>query len=106
VGLKEEDLAAVKQFKLKAMALQFVYIVRASNSSALALCEHFLEQVEDTQRFVGVYISLNGYSRFLFIVKVYFKYLFLMQTTSVAQWSVSGYRSRGPMFDSRPYQIF
>ncbi|KAJ9583048.1 hypothetical protein L9F63_022613 [Diploptera punctata] len=50
VGLREEDLAAVKQFKLKALALQLVYIVRASNSSALALCEHFLEQVEDTQR--------------------------------------------------------
>jgi hypothetical protein len=57
VGLKEEDLAAVKQFKLKALALQLVYIVRASNSSALALCEHFLEQVEDTQRCVFVYES-------------------------------------------------
>ncbi|PNF19739.1 hypothetical protein B7P43_G14759 [Cryptotermes secundus] len=53
VGLKEEDLAAVKQFKLKALALQFVYIVRASNSSALAVCEHFLEQVEDTQRYLS-----------------------------------------------------
>lgn len=53
VGLKEVDLAAVKQFKLKALALQLVYIVRASNSSALALCEHFLEQVEDTQRYLG-----------------------------------------------------
>jgi hypothetical protein len=56
VGLKEEDLAAVKQFKLKALALQLVYIVRASNSSALALCEHFLEQVEDTQRCVCVFV--------------------------------------------------
>jgi integrator complex subunit 4 len=53
VGLKEVDLAAVKQFKMKALALQLVYIVRASNSSALALCEHFLEQVEDTQRYLG-----------------------------------------------------
>jgi len=53
VGLKEVDLAAVKQFKLKALALQLVYIVRASNSSALALCEHFLEQIEDTQRYLG-----------------------------------------------------
>jgi integrator complex subunit 4 len=57
VGLKEEDLAAVKQFKLKALALQLVYIVRASNSSALALCEHFLEQVEDTQRYTFVYAN-------------------------------------------------
>lgn len=53
VGLKEVDLTAVKQFKLKSLALQLVYIVRASNSSALALCEHFLEQVEDTQRYLG-----------------------------------------------------
>lgn len=57
VGLKEEDLAAVKQFKLKALALQLVYIVRASNSSALALCEHFLEQIEDTQRYVFLHAN-------------------------------------------------
>jgi integrator complex subunit 4 len=69
VGLKEEDLAAVKQFKLKALALQFVYIVKASNSSALALCEHFLEQVEDTQRFVYKQVW-NDNSRLLFIVVI------------------------------------
>jgi hypothetical protein len=27
-------------------------------------------------------------------------------TASVVYWSVSGYRSRGPRFDVRPYQIF
>ncbi|XP_067013887.2 integrator complex subunit 4 isoform X2 [Anabrus simplex] len=53
IGLQEEELAAVRQFKLKALALQLVYIVRGSNSSALALCEHFLEQVEDTQRYLS-----------------------------------------------------
>jgi len=63
VGLKEVDLAAVKQFKLKALALQLVYIVRASNSSALALCEHFLEQVEDTQRFVLFVQFENDWSK-------------------------------------------
>lgn len=66
------DLAAVKQFKLKALALQFVYIVRASNSSALALCEHFLEQVEDTQRSVLYLQDGNGWLKpgcYLFTVK-------------------------------------
>jgi len=57
------DLAAVKQFKLKALALQLVYIVRASNSSALALCEHFLEQIEDTQRFVLFMQFENDWSK-------------------------------------------
>lgn len=60
VGLKEVDLVAVKQFKLKALALQLVYIVRASNSSALSLCEHFLEQVEDTQRSV-LFLQIENY---------------------------------------------
>nr|CAD7442838.1 unnamed protein product [Timema bartmani] len=53
VGLNTEDLSCVKQFKLKALALQLVYIVRGSNFSALALCEHFLETVEDTQRYLS-----------------------------------------------------
>ena len=66
VGLKEVDLVAVKQFKLKALALQLVYIVRASNSSALALCEHFLEQVEDTQRSVLLVHLENDWSKLCF----------------------------------------
>ena len=66
MGLTEEDLAAVKQFKLKALALQLVYIVRASNSSALALCDHFLEQVEDTQRFVQLHSYRHIYKCYYF----------------------------------------
>ncbi|KAJ8873576.1 hypothetical protein PR048_024394 [Dryococelus australis] len=53
VGLNAEDLSSVKQLKLKALALQLVYIVRGSNSSALALCDHFLKQVDDTQRYLS-----------------------------------------------------
>ncbi|KAL1140378.1 hypothetical protein AAG570_000310 [Ranatra chinensis] len=52
VGLKKRELAAVKQFKIKALALHLVYIVRVSNLSALALCEHFLTVVENTQRYL------------------------------------------------------
>ncbi|XP_075235890.1 integrator complex subunit 4 [Lycorma delicatula] len=55
-GLSVKDLAAVKQLKLKTLALQLVYIVRASNLSALAPCDNFLMQVEDTQR----YLMENG----------------------------------------------
>jgi len=70
MGLKEVDLVAVKQFKLKALALQLVCIVRASNSSALALCEHFLEQVEDTQRFVPFVRFENDWSKLGFCLFV------------------------------------
>lgn len=52
VGLEKIEMAAVKQFQLKALALHLVYIVRASNLSALALCEHFLNKVELTQRYL------------------------------------------------------
>ncbi|KAK3907732.1 Integrator complex subunit 4 [Frankliniella fusca] len=53
MGLRSTELAAVKQFKLKALALQLVYIVTGSNSSALSLCDHFLLQVEETQKFLS-----------------------------------------------------
>ncbi|RZF35188.1 hypothetical protein LSTR_LSTR012626 [Laodelphax striatellus] len=52
-GLDEKDLAAVKQLKLRTLALQLVYIVRASNLSALALCDNFLLQVESTERYLS-----------------------------------------------------
>lgn len=53
MGLRSTELAAVKQFKLKALALQLVYIVTGSNSSALSLCDHFLLQVEETQKYLS-----------------------------------------------------
>lgn len=46
-------MAIVKQFKLKILALQLVYVVKVSNLSALALCQHFLQAVEDTQKFLN-----------------------------------------------------
>ncbi|XP_054278169.1 integrator complex subunit 4-like [Macrosteles quadrilineatus] len=52
-GLRPADRAVVKQFKVKTLALQLVHVVKASNHSALALCHHFLTQVEQTQRFLS-----------------------------------------------------
>lgn len=52
VGLERDELAAVKQFQLKALALHLVYIVKASNLSALALCDHFINKAEQTQKFL------------------------------------------------------
>ncbi|KAL3280766.1 hypothetical protein HHI36_003998 [Cryptolaemus montrouzieri] len=49
VGLSPADKCAVKQFHLKALALNLVYIVKGSNSSALAPCHHFLTMVENMQ---------------------------------------------------------
>lgn len=51
-GLSPTEIVAVKQMRLKAFALQLVYIVRGSNSSALALCEHLLDQVESLQKYL------------------------------------------------------
>lgn len=48
VGLSVQELASIKQFKLKVIALLLVYIVNATNQSARALCHYFLTQLEDT----------------------------------------------------------
>lgn len=48
VGLNVQELASIKQFKLKVIALLLVYIVNATNQSARALCHYFLTQLEDT----------------------------------------------------------
>ncbi|XP_048522267.1 integrator complex subunit 4-like [Dendroctonus ponderosae] len=50
VGLNAEEQCAVKQFRLRALALNLVYIVKGSNSSALAPCHHFLTAVEEMQK--------------------------------------------------------
>ncbi|XP_066258718.1 integrator complex subunit 4 [Euwallacea similis] len=50
VGLSPREQCAVKQFRLRALALNLVYIVKGSNSSALAPCHHFLTAVEDMQK--------------------------------------------------------
>ncbi|KAJ8964137.1 hypothetical protein NQ314_005105 [Rhamnusium bicolor] len=50
VGLSPIEKCAVKQFRLRALALNLVYIVKGSNASALAPCHHFLTVVEDMQK--------------------------------------------------------
>ncbi|XP_045472488.1 integrator complex subunit 4 [Harmonia axyridis] len=49
VGLSAEDKCAVKQLHMKALALNLIYIVKGSNSSALAPCHNFLNMVEVLQ---------------------------------------------------------
>ncbi|KAG5874600.1 hypothetical protein JTB14_032997 [Gonioctena quinquepunctata] len=50
VGLSSVEQCAVKQFRLRALALNLVYVVKGSNASALAPCHHFLTVVEDMQK--------------------------------------------------------
>ncbi|CAH1956438.1 unnamed protein product [Acanthoscelides obtectus] len=50
VGLSPVEQCAVKQFRLRALAVNLVYIVKGSNASALAPCHHFLTVVEDMQK--------------------------------------------------------
>lgn len=52
VGLTKSDMAAVKQFKLKALALLLVYVVKATNQSARALCHQFLSQVDEINKYL------------------------------------------------------
>ncbi|GLH06977.1 Integrator complex subunit 4 [Gryllus bimaculatus] len=53
LGLGDQEVGAVRQFRLLVLALQLVYVVRGSNSSALALTEYFLEQCDDTAKFLN-----------------------------------------------------
>ncbi|KAJ8918318.1 hypothetical protein NQ315_008011 [Exocentrus adspersus] len=55
VGLSPVEKCAVKQFRLRALALNLVYIVKGSNASALAPCHHFLTVVEDMQKELSQY---------------------------------------------------
>ncbi|XP_071440620.1 integrator complex subunit 4 [Hetaerina americana] len=50
VGLGEAESGAARQLKVRALALHLVHVVLGSNASALALCDHFLEQVDSLQR--------------------------------------------------------
>lgn len=51
-GLSHAEMGLIHQIRLRALALQLVYIVCGSNSAALALCEYFLDQVDNLQRFL------------------------------------------------------
>ncbi|KAF2893883.1 hypothetical protein ILUMI_12289 [Ignelater luminosus] len=50
VGLSPVESCSVKQFRLRALALNLIYIVKGSNASALAPCHHFLSAVEEMQK--------------------------------------------------------
>ena len=49
-NLSTEEMLLTQTTRLEAMAIQLVYIVRASNTSALALSDHFLTRVEALKR--------------------------------------------------------
>ncbi|KAF4521167.1 hypothetical protein B566_EDAN011617 [Ephemera danica] len=51
VGHNDCVTNAVRQLKLRALALQLLYTVHGSNASALALCEHFLNELDALQRY-------------------------------------------------------
>lgn len=51
-NLTREEMLLVQTTRLQAMALQLVYIVRASNTSALALADYFVSRMEALGRFV------------------------------------------------------
>lgn len=52
LGLKKQEVAALRQLRLRALALQLVVVIKGSNTSALGLCEAFLDQVELLQTFL------------------------------------------------------
>lgn len=57
IGLNPSEKATILQMRLKVFALHLVYVVRGSNASALALCDHFLNQMENLQKYENVFIA-------------------------------------------------
>ncbi|KAL1427781.1 hypothetical protein MTO96_003125 [Rhipicephalus appendiculatus] len=55
LGLERAEEGALRQLRLRALALQLVVVIRGSNASALGLCEAFLEQLETLQGFLEVH---------------------------------------------------
>lgn len=64
-NLSSDEELLIQSTRLQAMAIQLVYIVRASNTSALALSDHFLSRVEALKRLVATVLK--------FIWKLYLK---------------------------------
>ncbi|KAF5275636.1 hypothetical protein FQA39_LY06748 [Lamprigera yunnana] len=67
VGLGYSESCCVKQFRLRALALNLIYIVKGSNASALAPCHHFLAAVEELQQ----ELITNGLEPDLFTLSVF-----------------------------------
>lgn len=67
VGLSPVEVCAVKELRLRALALNLVYIVKGTSSSALAPCHHFLSAVEEMQRDLGaVGLKPDGFTSAVF----------------------------------------
>ena len=69
-NLSEDEMLLVQSTRLQAMAVQLVYIVRASNTSALALSDHFVSRVEVLKKYLSlIYVSLINFinNYYLFI---------------------------------------
>lgn len=56
-NLSSDEELLIQSTRLQAMAIQLVYIVRASNTSALALSDHFLSRVEALKRLVATVLK-------------------------------------------------
>lgn len=54
-NLSSKEKALIQTTRLQALAVQLVYIVRASNTSALALSDHFVSRVKSFERYVRFY---------------------------------------------------
>ena len=63
-NLSDEEMVLIQTTRLQAMAIQLVYIVRASNTSALALSDHFLSRLEAIKRLL--LISIHSFSFLIF----------------------------------------
>ncbi|CAH1723711.1 integrator complex subunit 4 [Aphis gossypii] len=67
VGLSVQELASIKQFKLKVIALLLVYIVNATNQSARTLSHYFLTQLEDTMKYISEHdLQLESFTSVVF----------------------------------------
>lgn len=61
-NLSSDEELLIQSTRLQAMAIQLVYIVRASNTSALALSDHFVSRVETLKRFLNLCLLTNKYN--------------------------------------------
>ncbi|KAG1687336.1 Integrator complex subunit 4 [Nymphon striatum] len=51
-GLSPDESACMMQLHCRALGLQLTYVVNTSNTSALSLCDNFLDQIEAMQRYM------------------------------------------------------
>lgn len=67
-NLSDEEMVLIQTTRLQAMAIQLVYIVRASNTSALALSDHFLSRLEAIKRLLLT--SIHSFSFLIFYLTI------------------------------------